>query len=234
MEHKCETFEQRLIKLREEKGYSQDELASKVGVTQQTLSRYEKGQRQATIEFVVKAARIFNVSTDYLLGFSDNSTTNPDIKNACEVTGLSERVINNITDFQKLKILPEIKDFWNNNMDDIIENDYFLGLYFNIANMYIASKEYVESVLNGTDQKEIIGKETMYKVEVFQCTETFRKLIDDLRFPLYEKAYKYYNLSSLIGEDADRFKPSESDWLNLKQLFDEEVSKYAQHNPTSE
>ncbi|MBO5507424.1 MAG: helix-turn-helix transcriptional regulator [Bacteroides sp.] len=229
-----EEFSKRLICLREQKGLTQQQLADELQITRQSLSLYEKAERTINIELLAKIADFFSVSTDYLMGRTDIKSMNEDIQAVCKVTGLSERAINTITAFQKYRIDPEIKEFWNNNIDDIIENDNFLSLYFFVANMYISSKKFVELVLNGADQKEIIDKETKYKVEVFQCTETFRKLIDNLRFPLYERANKYYYLTLLIGKDAERFKPSESDRIKLKQLFDEEVSKHGKHNPTQE
>ncbi len=92
-EFNSEEFGKRIMTLRESSGKSQEEICSNLGVTQQTLSRYEKGQRQASLDFVVRASRFFNVSADYLLGLSDVSSVNEDIKTACKVTGLSEQAI---------------------------------------------------------------------------------------------------------------------------------------------
>lgn len=47
---------------------SQDELAEKLGVSRQSISLWETGQTQPTIENIVALARIFNVSTDTILG----------------------------------------------------------------------------------------------------------------------------------------------------------------------
>ena len=55
-------------KYRKEKGLSQDELAEKLGVSRQSISLWENGQTQPTIENILALARIFNVSTDAILG----------------------------------------------------------------------------------------------------------------------------------------------------------------------
>lgn len=57
-----------LEKLRKEAGMSQLELAEKLGVSQQTISKYEKGVREPDNATLVKLSEIFNCSTDYLLG----------------------------------------------------------------------------------------------------------------------------------------------------------------------
>ena len=54
--------------LREEKGLSQKQAASELGISQPLLSHYEKGIRECSLDFVVKTADYYNVTCDYLLG----------------------------------------------------------------------------------------------------------------------------------------------------------------------
>ena len=89
-------FGVRIVNLRKEKKLPQSKLAELTGITQQTLSRYEKGERQASLDFVIHATAVFGVSADYLLGLSDVRSTEQDIQTACEVTGLTEKAIENI------------------------------------------------------------------------------------------------------------------------------------------
>ncbi len=56
--------------LREEKGLSQKQAASDLGISQPLLSHYEKGIRECSLDFVVKVADYYNVTCDYLLGRS--------------------------------------------------------------------------------------------------------------------------------------------------------------------
>ncbi|MGY4736125.1 helix-turn-helix domain-containing protein [Weissella cibaria] len=60
-----------LKKLRNDKGETLSELSKRVGISQPTLSRYEKGDRKPKYEQLRKLADHFNVSVGYLQGLSD-------------------------------------------------------------------------------------------------------------------------------------------------------------------
>ena len=57
--------------LREKRGLIQAILATELGITQQTLSKYEKDVNIIKIDVLKRLAEYFNVTTDYLLGLSD-------------------------------------------------------------------------------------------------------------------------------------------------------------------
>lgn len=61
-------FSNRITSLRKERGLSQKEVAMSLGVSQALLSHYEKGVRECGLDFVIKCAEYFGVTTDYLLG----------------------------------------------------------------------------------------------------------------------------------------------------------------------
>ena len=61
----------RLRLLREKKGLTQTEFASRMKMPNQNVSNYERGFRQPDYETLQKLARYFNVTTDYLLGMTD-------------------------------------------------------------------------------------------------------------------------------------------------------------------
>ena len=61
-------FPRVLSLLRKEKGISQKEAASQLGVSQALLSHYEKGIRECGLDFLIRAADFYGVSADYLLG----------------------------------------------------------------------------------------------------------------------------------------------------------------------
>lgn len=62
----------RLKALRKEKNISQLKLAMDLSMNQNTISRYETGEREADYKTLIKIADYFNVSIDYLLGRTDN------------------------------------------------------------------------------------------------------------------------------------------------------------------
>ena len=65
----------KIREIREEKGLSQKELASKLGVSPTNIYNYEVGRTEPNIEMLVKIADILQVSIDYLLERSDDFGT---------------------------------------------------------------------------------------------------------------------------------------------------------------
>lgn len=61
----------RICELRKAAGMKQLELAARLNVTRQAISRYEIGDRDIGPEEIRRLCQIFCVTADYLLGFSD-------------------------------------------------------------------------------------------------------------------------------------------------------------------
>lgn len=61
----------KLKELREEKGITQKEIASYLNIKQNTYSQYETGNRELPIEALIKLAKYYNTTTDYILGLED-------------------------------------------------------------------------------------------------------------------------------------------------------------------
>ena len=59
---------QRICELRTSLGWSQVELAKRLGVAKQTVSNWENENIQPSIEMLIRLAKLFNVTTDYMLG----------------------------------------------------------------------------------------------------------------------------------------------------------------------
>ncbi len=64
----------RLKELRKRKKLTQLSLALALNMSQNTISRYETGKREAGYKELISIADYFGVSIDYLLGRSDNPT----------------------------------------------------------------------------------------------------------------------------------------------------------------
>ena len=87
-------------KLREERGWSLDELARRVGVAKSTLSRYENGQREFPINDLGKYAEIFGVSIESLLGIKKSTALIPLVGTICAGDGfLAEQNIEEYVHF---------------------------------------------------------------------------------------------------------------------------------------
>lgn len=61
-----------LRKLRTERNLSQQKLAKIVGISQQSINKYENGQTQPDSQMLMQLAEFFHTSIDYLIGYTDN------------------------------------------------------------------------------------------------------------------------------------------------------------------
>lgn len=62
----------RVKELRNAKGYTREEFAELIGISPMQAYKYESGKSDATGEVIARMSNLFDVSTDYLLGVSDN------------------------------------------------------------------------------------------------------------------------------------------------------------------
>jgi len=67
----------RLYELRRDSNKTQQDIASYLNVKQNTYSQYENGQRQLSIDVLIKLAQYYNVSTDYILNLTDEEIRYP-------------------------------------------------------------------------------------------------------------------------------------------------------------
>ena len=61
------TFGEKITDLRKKNGFTQEELAEKLNITRQTISKWELDQSTPDLEYIGKLSEIFGVSTDYLI-----------------------------------------------------------------------------------------------------------------------------------------------------------------------
>lgn len=67
---------QRIRDLREDCDLTQREVAEFLGIQQTVCSRYERGFQTIPVEHLLKLADFYHVSTDYMLGRTNNKTVN--------------------------------------------------------------------------------------------------------------------------------------------------------------
>ncbi|MBQ9152107.1 MAG: helix-turn-helix transcriptional regulator [Clostridia bacterium] len=70
----------RLKDIREDRDLTQREVAEHLHIRQNTYSQYENGQRGLPLDTLIKLARYFGVSTDYILGLTDEMRPYPPVK----------------------------------------------------------------------------------------------------------------------------------------------------------
>lgn len=70
-----------LRKIREKRNINQLKIAMDIGITQESISKYENGNAFPSKDVLIKLADYLNCSIDYLLGRTDNPNVNKDSNN---------------------------------------------------------------------------------------------------------------------------------------------------------
>lgn len=257
-------FGERLLKLREERNETQQQLADAIGITRQSLSRYETNERTPNIDLIYNVSKHYNVSADYLLGLADVQSLDNDIKTACKVTGLSEDVI------KKLIWLEETRTLICGNGNGIkstdIINDMFLNQHFVevikcLASYSIRTKSTVSEIIGdgseNFDFDKIVQDISYAKLDFFEANQAFSKMAECFKNPTFNSAVniinKYYRpifingipqmplsqpIDTTDSEAMEKYeqicKQYADDMNRLRNEFEKEVSENGEHNPETE
>lgn len=108
----------RIRELRESQNIQQKELATKLNIGFSTLSQYETGKRFPDYETLLKIADFFGVTTDFLLGRS-NQKDKPVPPEEDELAKLLE-------DPETREFYELIKDFSDDELDDLLNYGQYL------------------------------------------------------------------------------------------------------------
>ncbi|MEN2765795.1 helix-turn-helix domain-containing protein [Ornithinibacillus xuwenensis] len=105
-------FSSRLTSLRKNRGLSRDDLAEKLGVSYSTISKYESGSREPDFGTLQKISDIFDVTTDYLIGKSNNTNTSDNNNNPNRAFHNFEEISEQEKEYleEQLRIFRKIKD----------------------------------------------------------------------------------------------------------------------------
>jgi len=86
------SFGKRLLDARKNKGFSQEELAKKIGTKAPVIGRYEREEMNPSIETAAKLALLLEVSLDFLVGNSDIDVDANTLKRVTELQKLPEEI----------------------------------------------------------------------------------------------------------------------------------------------
>jgi len=96
----CERFKE----LRTEMGYSQAKLATMVKTNQQAIDRWERGINEPDMATILQIAAIFDITTDYLLGATNNMYNNEHNETVATINGNIYGSNNNIVGNNRINI----------------------------------------------------------------------------------------------------------------------------------
>lgn len=113
-------YGERISKLRQSKNITQKELASKLYVTDKTISSWESNRTEPSLEMIIKLSEILECSASYLL-YGDNSRDNIEMEIKIRLT---KEEYDNLNDLMKTKgrLLLE-----SNQQDTYYQSNYLIG-----------------------------------------------------------------------------------------------------------
>ena len=205
---------------------SQNTIAGAMGISSSSLTKYkgsinpDKIPDEPGIYVVARIARYFGVSVDYLLGLSNVRTDKPDIRKACNTTGLSAEAVKALNDW-KVADRPEVGEI----LSAIILDEEFLLLIYNICFLrnYIAAENYLMDVINGEARKE--GLNT---IDHLRCIETMDIETADKRLadlPQSEQGLSACSAYKTINDKKSTIEYKLS--FIFKSIFDRVASRFA-------
>lgn len=180
-----------ILELRTKKGMSQDELAEKVFVTRQAVSRWENGETTPNTETLKLLSKLFDVSINTLLGSPQNLI--------CQCCGMpledsnTSREKDGFFNEEYCKWCYADGEYMYHNMDDLIE-----VCVQNMANEHFSSeqaREYMKDML----PKLNYWKEYKYLGGAEKFEEFKSKLIDEINALGVEGMPRLDKLNALVG-----------------------------------
>lgn len=237
-------FGVKITVLRKESDMPQAKLAELTGITQQTLSRYEKGERQASLDFVINAADVFGVSTDFLLGKTDIRSAKPDIKTACEVTGLSEKAIKNIQltfdlleDYERTGTTKRaiLEDFLESNFFISVSDSLTLAVMFKIKatikreDIDLLQEEFAESIKHEVENGAKVETSLIYAQ---MAKKDFAAKLAEAQNKAIEAEEKYdHDLRELIGTVEAYIRNMATDYISEhRKTYDKKKKELSKKN----
>lgn len=110
-----EKFAPRLRTLIDESGITVRSLAKDLNVSVGVLSDWQNGNKTPRGDSIMKLTEYFGVTADYLLGLTDASTIDADIRISCDTTCLSEKAVKILSGMKKSDVekLSKLIEFYS-------------------------------------------------------------------------------------------------------------------------
>ena len=197
-------IEKRLNEMKQTKSW----LAQQMNMSLQSFSRMLGGNNNPRIDNIIELSKLLNVSIDYLLGVSEESTIDVSLKDMSEKTGLSVKSIEKLICYKNNKL----SDHKLKALNLLLENDnLLLSSLYNYLSIYPIGERYgnyedLNRSMVDYDKEKILLFELMEAAEGFKShlryefDEQYRKKkIDELEHRIFMEDLTEDEMDKLCG-----------------------------------
>lgn len=198
-----ERFEDLYNKYKQENDLTYSKLEESTGISRAALTKYLNDNAEIGINNLVKLARFFNVSTDYLLGLSDVKTMDIDKKMICEYTGLSELAVESLTRWEFVPYLDITNMLLEQEYRSMCAGEAYARA-INNAEMIEISKEYEDEPLAILSEIQEYLLTTKIKNQMLNITGTGNILTDSQHDELWKITSDFndwFNIGKISNHD---------------------------------
>ena len=231
-------FPVRLRELIKSKKTTITALAHELKISRQAVSQYADGSTQPNLERLVEIAKYLNVSTDWLLGLTDESSTDVDAQRVSRITGLSANAVEKLSKIKNKHPQIDVINFLivNYKLIRMITNyfsDFTIGKYKEKPYKYIPLK--AGSLY---DYRNDVHFAASIRALQKSCDEFKDKYKDDDGFitqTLYSFLFKHADIDKcrfIVDYDElipqlDDFVPDEDDIEAVSAWYEESMDERA-------
>ena len=129
------TLSEKLEDLIAKKGKKASVIAREIDISESMISKY-RNDKQPTLDSLVKLARYFNVSTDYLLGLTDAPSADVKARAVEEYTGLSSDAVQFLHDYKE-EYPGRVE-----SLSNLLQSEILDGLLLSLANLKVYCNTY--------------------------------------------------------------------------------------------
>lgn len=128
-------------------GKSRIEIRNDLGCDLSTIAKHYNGDREVNTDFIVRYAKYFGVSSDYLLGLTDAPTDDKGLQFVCDYTGLNSDAVINIKHIieieEEIDALYKQNDSTSEAAPELMWNSKVIFQYSReILNLLLGSKDF--------------------------------------------------------------------------------------------
>lgn len=178
------------------------EIAKALNCDTSTITKYYNGQRQLSVDSIIKFSKYFNVSSDYLLGLTDvpsklKADDDIAVRICCDYTNLSIssiKILHSLKNKSYINFANQLIDFIDVNMWQL--HNYFYSLSV-LQNVYDDKKDYIETRQHSDDVlliPELYPNNLHLQVAQYNLLNSFNKLINNENTEKLLKWCEYYIL----------------------------------------